>query len=479
MPEGRIRVSEMHYNDEQMTTTNSIYRALLQNPTKIVPMLTFLGGEEDKRFPLSWMTEGVGNSVSIDTLEYEYDIMTRVNPARALAVTVGGGSPLGTGGAMFNLPFPDKWLIPGYTIVAKSGVQVRIMGQPTPNGTYWNYPCKIVENNSTTSVPATDLVQGTQWAMLYAAVGVDFSRGLASNWAAPSKIRQKLTTCRKSYSFSGNAKDTVVSFQVPKEGGGMTNYWMDFEEWQYMLQFKMEKEMLYWYASQSYNAAGETGLVDENGSPIIIAPGLLAQIPNKATYAELTTSMLDGLMTDIFFGMSDAQNKQITLYTGTGGAREFDRALKDQNSNNAYRQSDVSRFIVGTGRNLKSTGFFTTYDHVDGYTLNVVRVPLFDHGAVAQVSPLHPESGLPLESYRMVFVDQSRYSGKPNLMMVHRKGREMLRWCVSGSIIPNGFSGNDSRATDVDGASVHMLKTGHVLLRRFDTSIDLQCVAGL
>ena len=272
---------------------------------------------------------------------------------------------------------------------------------------------------------------------------------------------------------------TVVAFQIPKKSGGYSNLWMDFEEWQYTLQFNMEKEMLYWYAEQSYNASGITDLLDENNQPIIIAPGLLSQIPNKATYSTLTTNKLKSLVRDVFFGMTDAQDKVITLFTGTGGADEFDSAMKTELSSNAYRQTNNDVFAKGGDRSMKSTGFFTTYEHVDGYTVNVVRVPIFDHSVVADVSAKHPVTGLPLESYRMVFVDQSTYGGKPNLMMVSRKGREMIRWGVAGSTIPHGFSGNDLRASDVDGASVHYLKTGHVLLRRFDTSIDLQCVAGL
>ena len=259
----------------------------------------------------------------------------------------------------------------------------------------------------------------------------------------------------------------------------MSNLWMDFEEWQYMLQWNMEKEMLYWYAEQNYNGSGITDLLDENNQPIIVGPGLLSQIPNKATYSTLTSNKLKSLVRDVFFGMTDAQDKVITLFTGTGGADEFDKAMKAELSSNAFRQSDNNVFATGSGRSMTSTGFFTTYEHVDGYTVRVVRVPIFDHSVVADVAPKHPVSGLPLESYRMVFVDQSTYSGKPNLMMVSRKGRETIRWGVAGSTIPRGFTGNDLRASDVDGASVHYLKTGHVCLRRFDTSIDLQCVAGL
>ena len=76
----------------------------------------------------------------------------------------------------------------------------------------------------------------------------------------------------------------------------------------------------------------------------------------------------------------------------------------------------------------------------------------------------------------MVFVDQSNYNGEPNLQMITRKNREMLRWAVSGSTIPTGFPGNSQRASDIDGCSVHFLKVCGIVLKRFDTSLDMQCV---
>ena len=77
----------------------------------------------------------------------------------------------------------------------------------------------------------------------------------------------------------------------------------------------------------------------------------------------------------------------------------------------------------------------------------------------------------------MIFVDQSNYDGQANVQMINKKGREMMRWEVAGSVVPRGFSSSDTRASDIDGASVHMLKTAGIVLKRFDTSLDLQCVA--
>ena len=36
---------------------------------------------------------------------------------------------------------------------------------------------------------------------------------------------------------------------------------------------------------------------------------------------------IKNIIGDLFYGMTDANQKQVTLYTGTGGMREFDEAL--------------------------------------------------------------------------------------------------------------------------------------------------------
>lgn len=474
MAEPRIWARRTTYNDQQKTDTASIAKTLMSQPEKLSPLLTFLGGKEDEKFPLSMLTEGVGNVKTIEKLEYEYDVMTRLRRTRPVAVTPSNTANLGAAGALFKLTFPDKWFIKDYVLVSQSGVQARIMSQPTPNGNNWDYTLRLVSPDVNATMPAADVQAGRAFASLFAPVGTDWSRGNASNWEAPAKIRHKLTTVRKSYSMSGNATHEVMEINLPTKSG-TSKFWMDFEEWQYMLQWKEECENYYWYGEQSYDAKGVTNMLDENGQPVIIGPGLLEQIQNKESYSILTAEKIKSVIRDVFYGMTDGQNKQVTLYTGIGGAEEFDNAMKEELNAQVYRQFNDGKFVSGSGRNLELGGFFTTYQHIDGHVIRVVKVPLFDHGAVAQASVKHPRTGLPLESYRMVFVDQSNYNGEPNLQMITRKGREMLRWAVAGSTVPTGFPGNDLRASDIDGASVHFLKVAGIVLKRFDTSIDMRC----
>lgn len=466
-----MKIKKTYYNDDQMTDSNNLSNALLTSPEKISPMITHLGGREDKKFPLTFLTEGLGNTKSIERLEYEYDVNYHFRKTRPLAAEA-SATAVGANGQPFVLTFPDKWFIKDYILVSASGVQARIMSEPTPNGSNWDYTMQLVA--PTGSMPAADLTAGSLFAQMYAPVGVDFSRGNASNWQAPARVRHKLTTIRKSYQFSGNAKDYVVEFDLPVKGGQTSRFWMDYEEWQHFLQWKEECEMYYWYGQQSYGDNGVVQMKDENGQPVQIGPGLFDQIINKDTYSVLTENKLSDVVGDIFFGMTDAQNMNVTLYTGTGGAREFDRAMKDKLGTLGFTVFSDGRFIQGNGSELTLTGYFKRYEHVDGHTINVVKVPLFDHGAVAQASQRHPVTGLPLESYRMCFVDQSRYDGQPNVQMINKKGREMVKWAVAGSVVPRGMGDSALRASDIDGASVHFLKTAGICLKRFDTSIDIQ-----
>ena len=474
-----ISVQKTFYNDSQMTDMNSLSNALLAKPTELSPIITHLAGKDDKRFPLSFLTEGVGNTKSIDRLEYEYRVATHRLRTRPVAVAGPTGAAIGLGGATFELEFPDKHFVFPYVLVSQAGTQARIMKEPeqVAGGANYKYTLQLINPSTTATVAAADCLAGALWAQMYAPVGVDFSRGNASNWETPGKVRNKLTTVRKSYHMSGNAKDFVAEFSLPTKGGSTTKLWMDYEEYLHMLDFKEECEMYYWYGQKTYDANGHTYMKDENGQPVIVGPGLLEQIVNTDTYSTMTESKLKNIIGDLFYQMTDASKKQVTLYTGTGGAREFDEALKSHFSSNTWKVGGENRFITGSGRSLGMSGYFTSYEHIDGHSVNVVKLPLFDHGAVAQARSKHPVTGYSLESYRMVFVDQSNYDGQNNLQMISKKGRESMRWCVAGSVVPRGFDSTSARASDVDGASVHMLKTAGIALKRFDTSLDITCVA--
>jgi hypothetical protein len=243
-----------------------------------------------------------------------------------------------------------------------------------------------------------------------------------------------------------------------------------------MLRWKEETEYALWYSQYNRDANGLIHLKDDNGKPITLGSGVFEQIPNVDTYSELTTAKIKSVVRDALYGATDAQQMNIVLFTGIGGMEEFDNAMKSEITSGQYiKNTDPASFISGSGNNLQLGGYFTSYQHIDGHTITVRHLPLFDHGARALNSDRHPVTGLPLESYRMCFLDMSTYDGEANVQYISRRGRELVRWAVAGASVPPGFGGNALRATDVDGSSVHFMKECGVAIRRATNCLLLDC----
>lgn len=476
-----MRVRKVTYNDAQHTSQNAIARALMTKPEKISRGLVHLGGKERDAYPLSFMTEGMGNATEQEVSksnEIEWDVDVRRRKTRPLIKALGttAGST-GKGFQTFKLVFPDKWFVRQYTLsVGGRNTQVRVMDEPVPGEGGYIYTVKIVGRDASEYIPDKYLEPGTMYGQMFANVEQSFSKGNASNWQAPATVRHKLSTTRKSYHCDGNSNNYVADFEFKLKNGQTTNLWMSYEEYQHYGSWMEEYEMQSWHGKQNYTEGGTTTMVGQSGEPIVTGPGLLEQIQNTDTRSILTEDKLKTTVGDVFFGMTDGYDREVTLFTGTGGMRDFDQAMKEYLNDNTYAQHNDRFFVNDSGEKVELGKYFKRYQHVDGHTINVVKVPLFDHGAKAQASPKHPKTGFPIESHRMVFVDQTSYGGENNLQMVYRRGRKMKRWAVAGSNTPEGFKGQDSylRATDVDGHSVHFLKEGLICLKRFDTSIDLR-----
>ena len=469
----RLRLYEDYFNAEGMTDENSLANALLTQPDVLSPVITHLAGREDKRFPLSFLTEGQGKVKYINDVEYDYPVMGRLNKAVQSSALVSG---TGVNSTRFKVRFDEKWFIKQYIIESEAGIQARVMEDPYEDGAGWVYTLQLVTADSTDLVGSGD-VAGKKWVQLFAPTAISGSVGNESNWVAPSKMRNQISLIRKSYRYEGNMPDRVVNFEFNVDGK-KTDLWYDFEEYQHMLRWKEETEYALWYSKYNRATDGTIALKDDNNKPIPIGAGVIEQIPNVDTYSSLTAAKIKSVVRDALYGASDAQDMNIVLFTGLGGMEEFDNAMKSEVSAGSYiKNTDPANFISGGRTSLELGGFFTSYRHIDGHTVTVRHLPLFDHGARALNSPKHPVSGLPMESYRMIFLDMSTYDGETNVSMVSRKGRELVRWAVAGASVPPGFAGGNAlRANDVDGASVHFMKETGIAIRRATNCLHLECV---
>ena len=472
-------ITSQTWNEDMKTNDASLSRMLLTQPEKLTPVLTYLMGNEDSRFPLHYLSEGMRSTMEIAGDEYEYDVMGRIFKAVPLAAVV-STTNAGIGYSEFVMTFNEGLFPEKYTIFSPRGYQLVVKNRKNIGG-QWQYTVAISGAKSSSDfIPAVELQAGALYTLGYYQSASWGSRGSESTSTAPYKVRGDVSTIRKSYKWEGNVKyRQAKGVELGTKGGGTQQLWWSFEEWQHNLSFRRECESAYWYSKSNRDANGQINERDEEGNPIFRGSGLLEQIVNKDTYSELTAEKIKQTIRDTFFGMSDAQNKQITLFTGTGGRDAFDQAMKADLLGQGYIKLTDNKFVTGSGRSLRLGGYFDTYEHVDGYVINIVTNNLYDDGPASK-GLFHPKTGLPLESYRMTFVDTSVYDGVSNMMMVTKKGRSMVRAMVKGmNEVSQNLSGNDLVATDKDASSLHMLKTGQVVLRRFNTSIDLQCVAGL
>lgn len=471
----KFRIYSDIFNAEGMTDENQLANALLTQPHILSPIITHLVGRESDRFPLSFITEGMNRVEEINGIEYEYPVIGRMDKAEAIAEDYSGPSNPGIGFTEFKVKFATNWLKRQYVIRSPKGVMARVQEDPIRSGNSWEYTLQLTSPSKDYFCPASELKAGQKWVSMFAPVAQSRSRGNESPWMAPSQAKNQITVVRKSYKIAGNVSNKTVNIELPVgDGKSSTKLWMPFEEFQHMLSWKQECELLYWYSEYNRDKNGEIHLKDDNGLPIPLGGGVLEQIPNKDTYSFLTEAKLKSVVTDALFGSSDADAKDITLYTGTGGMREFDAAMKSASS--GFTVVDTKQ-IQGSGANMMYGSYFTAYRHIDGHMIKVKYLPLFDKGRTAMNSPIHPIDGLPLESYRMVFLDQSTYDGQANIKMLTEKGRSMVRRVVRGMAdLPASFGANaESIASDVDESSVQFLKSSGIQIMRASNCLDLQC----
>ena len=108
----KLRLYEDTFNSSSMTDENRLAAALLTQPAVLSPVITHLSGQEDKRFPLSYLTEGMGATKYINDVEYDYPVMGRMNKALECLAQSGQGA----NHTRIKLTFAERWFVRQYII---------------------------------------------------------------------------------------------------------------------------------------------------------------------------------------------------------------------------------------------------------------------------------------------------------------------------------------------------------------------------
>lgn len=492
------------FDGKELLDEQNFYHQRYGKPDELSQKLTWLLGDSTRSFPLAMSTMGdvvtpngfkAGNSKvkEMNDIQYTYPVMSRLNKA----ITVAESSSVadaGYGNTPFEITFTDNWAKQNYMIESPMGVQAYILQPPTKVQQGWKYTVQLNAVSDKTVCPLSEITAGAKWVELNTFNPESESRGTAFKRVAPGKFKNQMSIIRLSHSWAGNSANKVMPIKISHEGKGDMSLWMDFEHYQFERAWLEEVEHMFWYSRYNRRANSMIDLKDLlSGKVIPTGSGILEQINNYSTYSSLSYNYLQNTVANALFGQSDTDGMSITLYTGRGGMREFDAAMKSAGVTQlaiAGGGDIAHKFVGGNNYNLTSMGFFDSMYHIDGYYIKVKHNPVFDYGRRALKSPLHPDTGYPLESYRMVFIDDGTYDGEANLQCVTEKGRRFLHGVVPGmSPLPDQYrilqgagnlnSGNLSLiTTDVDKSSYHRLMVGGCQLRRGNTSLHLECIAG-
>lgn len=465
----KLRLYEDTYNEAAYSSVNHIANALQQKAEIISPVVTHLYGRLDKRFPLSFLTEGMGKIKTIKSIEYKLPIIGRPKKTSTVgsSVTYTAGDKPGIGHSTFIIPFKDKWFAKSYVIISPKGYKARIQSEPVQVGSEWHYKCVLTNPDKTAFMPLTELSANTVWGKLYAPVGIEASRGVESRSFNPSMMTNQVSLLRKSYRYRGNVENKVMVIELVTDKGA-TKLWSDWESYLRTLEWREEIEQNLWESEYNRDEEGNIHLIDEDSGEVIpMGSGVYEQIPNKDTYTVMTENKIKSTIRDVMFNSSDSQIANIEVFTGTGGMEEAHNAFAAAASSNGFQLIDSDKFVKKSGANTLSYGaYFNTYIHQDGHKITFRKLPLLDNGVRADISGVHPISGLPIDSYKMIFLDNSTYEGESNLMYVAEQGRESMEWAVAGATIPKGFPDSSLRASDIDAASVHMMKSCGIHIKR-------------
>lgn len=477
-----LRLYEATFNDKEFSSSNHISKALLSQSEWLAPMVTHAYGSSSEfgsiNFPLSFVTEGMGNTKKISTtdLSYKLGLLGKPKKTSTIATSIYSGSDKpGRGRTKFKAIFGDRWFHKSLSVFSPSKIECRVQGDPiqVPGG--WSYDLVLMNPSIEAYVPVADLTAGAVWGRSIAKVGKERSRGVESRSYSPFVTQNQLSVVRDTYKLAGNVKNKVMVLEI-KADGKTFKFWTQWEMFLRQMEFKEKCETDLWYSEYNKDSDGVIHVIDEDSGEVVPSgAGMLQQIPNQDSYSILTTTKLESLVTDIFFNASDADKVNVDIFTGTGGMRSADTAMKTATAGFTLVDTKQVSGDAGSG-NLMYGAYFNAYRSRDGHSVTFRKLPLLDRGVMADISQRHPIENLPMESFNMYCVDNSTYGGVKNLQYVSESGREEVNKVVPGMAqLPDGYNDTLFISSDIDASSVEWMKTQGIAMIKPTNSFKLLC----
>lgn len=447
-----------------LTESNHLSNAYLTEPEKVGSILAYAFGIQEDNV-LSLLTGGIGNTLYVSNREYEWDLHSQSDKAiEVIENTAGGNTQPGYGGASFTIALAEKWFEVSDNLVADdTRTQVHVLYEPYQSGYGWIYTVQLTDPDPYAFCDPTFLDLGARWSKEFSSVEEYSGKGGGHGYSTPYKLKNQLTTLRKTYKVSREAAKAVMVVELfnPADPSQSTKLWTKLSEWTAMAYWYREMDKSFIYSKYNKDSTGYVKLQGENKRPIYHGAGFREQISpaNKRYYTRLSYEILDEFLLDLSYAASKwgGDHKFVAL-TGKMGMREFDRAIKDYARGNNITVTTGGTFISGSGEELSFSGYFKTVDFMNNISLTVKEFPPYDD--IIRNRELHPITKKPIESYRFTILNFGRKEGRANIRKVAMTDSEMAMWHVCGSTDPFGGvakSINMQRSSGIDGYEVHFL----------------------
>lgn len=465
----KLKLYEATFNDHEFSSANNLTAALATESDWLSSIVTHAYGSgsqfSQNNFPLYFTTEGMGGNsmkrVKSTDLSYKVKILGRPKRHSSISKQIySAGEKPGRGGTKFVAYFKDGWFYKSQSIYSPSGLECRVQNRPVKEGDAYKYELQIYGASTSTFVPVKDFSPNKKWGAGVAKVGKERSRGVEHRSYTPYEATNQLSVVRNTFKIAGNVKNKIMVLEFNADGKKF-KYWTQWEMYLNDLEWKAQCEQDLWYSTYNKNEEGIIRNIDEDSGEVVTSgAGVLEQIPNQDNYSFLTTNKLRTLIRDIFFNTSDvsAANVEVEIFTGTGGMEEATKAMEAAAKDFTLVDSKV---LSGNTPDLTFNGLiFKRYRHIDGKMVKFTHLPFMDRGMKADISPRHPQSGLPIESYNMYCLDRTSYDGQPNLQFVTEEGRESIDKIVPGMAPIPGYEDTKMiAASDLDASSIERMKT--------------------
>lgn len=435
---GQKQYSKEVYSDADMLLNFKVLGAVDLNKS-----LTYLWGKDSNQFPLLSLTEGQGavsrkKPINAGDTQYKWKIMGRQTVTSPIVRLITPTTTPGKGFMSFKAEFRDNWIPYQYSAITPDGkhmVRMQTDGEQVASGGYI-YEMIILTGDPNEYIDLSNFEQGKYWGMGAPTIAGELSTGSRSTAESWSEMTNQFGFHRFSKIITGNIANIVTEFELDYDDGSTSKLWMPFEMKQFELRRKRLLEEDLWFSSYNRDVNGVIHNQEKHsGKPIPRGAGvrdILIATGNYFQYAQMSIELIDMILSRIFEVRNDIDiaNKEIVLYTGKGGSREFQRCIKRDAINNGYFDKLGAEEIQSRGGILVYGAYFGQYKHSSGATVSVKVVELFDNGSRAEMDRKNNRMymGFPITSYTMVFLDHSinTTTGERNIQLVCEEGRESL-----------------------------------------------------